>query len=174
MADSATPNAPSKSRAVLPWVLVGLVSLGLAGDLGLRVMSYIQGRNTPGSRTGSTERTKNKANGENGGDRLQSKSTVALEPFLVNLADREAVRFVKVAFQLGMETEEGSEEFTANRAVVAATRDSVISLLSGMTSEQILSPEGKSMLREQLKKKVNSLSAAKVADVYIVEFVVQL
>lgn len=174
MADSASSSASTKSRAVLPWILVGVVSLVLAGDLGFRAISYLKGTGTLDPKAGSASGVKNTGPRGPAADKLESKSTVALEPFLVNLADRDAVRFVKVAFQLGMVTEKGSDEFTSNRAVVAATRDSVISLLSTMSSDQILSPEGKSRLREQLKKKVNSLSEAKVADVYIVEFVVQL
>lgn len=174
MADAPAPSAPGKMKAILPWILVGLVSLVLAGDLGFRMLSYFRGQNPQTSHAASPDGEKKPASGETKPKKLESKSTVVLEPFLVNLADRDSVRFVKVAFQLGMETEKGSGDFTANKAVVAATRDGVISLLSAMTSDQILTPEGKARLREEIKKRVNSLSEAKVTDVYIVEFVVQL
>ena len=85
------------------------------------------------------------------------------------------MRFVKVTFQLGMTGE--SEEFSKNPVAIAAARDTIISLLSAKTSEQILTVEGKNKLREEVRDRVNavlSASKTKVQNVYIVEFVVQL
>ena len=65
----------------------------------------------------------------------------------------------------------------ANPVVIAATRDAIISLLSTKTSDQILTVEGKDKLRREVRERVNAFfagSKAKVQDVYIVEFVVQL
>ncbi len=100
------------------------------------------------------------------------KATLALEPFLVNLADTDEIRFVKTTFQLGLAEDPGEE---VKEPAVAAMRDSIISLLSSKTAEQILTPEGKDKLREEIRSRVNAITPkAKVLEVYIVDFVVQL
>jgi flagellar protein FliL len=105
--------------------------------------------------------------------REEVKATLALEPFLVNLADREEVRFVKTTFQLGLAEEPDEKE--KNSVVIASIRDSIISLLSSKTAEQILTPEGKKQLREEILSRIRSLAPRmKVLEVYIVDFVVQL
>ncbi len=105
--------------------------------------------------------------------REQVKTTLALEPFLVNLADKDEARFLKTTFQLGL-AEDPNEEVKSPVAI-AAMRDSIISLLSSKTAEQILTPQGKNQLREEIRSRVNSISpTVKVLEVYIVDFVVQL
>jgi flagellar protein FliL len=101
------------------------------------------------------------------------KATLALEPFLVNLADPDESRFVKTTFQLGL-AEEASEKGEGG-ASIPAMRDSIITLLSTKTAEQILTAQGKDKLREEIKSRINSISPKmKVIEVYIVDFVVQL
>jgi flagellar protein FliL len=101
------------------------------------------------------------------------KGVMELEPFLVNLADADEIRFLKATFQLGM-MEEMKEE-SAKSPETAAMRDSIISLLSSKTAEQILTAQGKDKLREEIRSRINAISSEnKVAEVYIVDFVVQL
>jgi flagellar protein FliL len=101
------------------------------------------------------------------------KATLALEPFLVNLADTDETRFVKTTFQLGLA--EVPKEDTKNGVAVAAIRDSIVSLLSSKKAEQILTPQGKDTLRKEIRSRVNTISPkTKVLEVYIVDFVVQL
>jgi flagellar basal body-associated protein FliL len=80
---------------------------------------------------------------------------------------------VKTTFQLGLAEvpkEEGKDPVT-----IAAIRDSIISLLSSKKAEQVLTPEGKETLRQEIRSRVNALSPkTKVLEVYIVDFVVQL
>ena len=105
--------------------------------------------------------------------REEVKATLELEPFLVNLADREEVRFIKTTFQLGL-AEEPKEE-TKNAVVIASIRDSIITLLSSKTAEQIMTTEGKNKLREEILSRIRSKAPGmKVLEVYIVDFVVQL
>ena len=100
------------------------------------------------------------------------KATLALDPFLVNLADKDEVRFVKTSFQLGLAEEPDEEKIGMT---TAAMRDSIITLLSSKTAEQILTPQGKEKLREQIKTRVNAITPdIEVVEVYIVDFVVQL
>ncbi|MDR1727072.1 MAG: flagellar basal body-associated FliL family protein [Acidobacteriota bacterium] len=102
------------------------------------------------------------------------KGLLPLDPFLVNLADEDDVRFLKATFQLGMAGEMVGE-VDKNSAEVAAIRDAIISLLTAKSSDEIMTSQGKEALREEIKTRVNAMAPAnKVAEVYIVEFVVQL
>ncbi|MDR0842543.1 MAG: flagellar basal body-associated FliL family protein [Acidobacteriota bacterium] len=99
---------------------------------------------------------------------------LALDPFLVNLADVDEIRFLKATFQLGL-AKKPAGEVDKNSVEVASIRDAIISLLTSKSSEQVITPQGKDTLRKEIKERVNTLSPDnKVAEVYIVEFVVQL
>lgn len=103
----------------------------------------------------------------------QVKAALALEPFLVNLADMDESRFVKSTFQLGLAEELSEKEMDS--VAIAAMRDSIITLLSSKTADQILTPQGKEKLREEIRARVNSVSPQiNVLEVFIVDFVVQL
>ncbi|MBN2241195.1 MAG: flagellar basal body-associated FliL family protein [Acidobacteria bacterium] len=99
-------------------------------------------------------------------------ATLALDSFLVNLADEDSARFVKASFRLGLAEEPDEKKI---EVTVPAIRDSIITLLSSKTAEQIRTPQGKDKLREQIRTRVNSiLTEVEVVEVYIVDFVVQL
>jgi flagellar FliL protein len=105
----------------------------------------------------------------------EMKSTFDLDPFLVNLADTEGMRFVKVTFRLGLPEADLKEQLANDPVFLAATRDRIISLLSSKNSDQILSPEGKEQLRREVRERVNAvMPSGEVGEVYIVDFVVQL
>jgi flagellar protein FliL len=160
--NKAPADTPGKSRKFL--ILICAVVLVIAaGGASFFVLPAFKGaRAALGKKFASSEEKKEVV-----------KGTMALEPFLVNLADTEEVRFVKTTFQLGLaeEMKEGSKSSVA----VPAIRDSIISLLSSKKAEQILTPEGKETLRKEIKSRVNTISPEmKVLEVYIVDFVVQL
>jgi flagellar protein FliL len=145
------------------WVVIGL--LGLVIILGsaafLAYPHFMGSRNVP----------KAKASEEAKSSRV--KGILSLDSFLVNLANTENICFVKATFQLGLEEE--LKEESKNVVATAAIRDSVISLLSSKTAEQMMTPQGKEKLREEIRSRVNSISPKlKVIEVYIVDFVVQL
>lgn len=152
-----------KFKLSLPWIVAGasaIVILGYASYLG---MGYFWKARSGAAAAAAKSMPK----------RVEVKATLALEPFLVNLADKEDVRFVKATFQLGLPEEQA--ESSDEKVLLASIRDSIIALLSSKTAEDILSPEGKEKLREQIRARVNVLAPAlKVQEVYIVDFVVQL
>jgi flagellar protein FliL len=160
--NKAGAEAPKKKSSKLLLLIVMAVSLLGLGAGGAYV--YFKILKKPSS--GEKEKPKEVVITE------QVKDTLALEPFLVNLADPEEVHFVKTTFQLGLgEKLEGESKHPVE---VAAIRDSIISLLSSKTAEQILSTQGKEELRKEIRTRVNRLSNLKVIEVFIVDFVVQL
>ncbi len=95
----------------------------------------------------------------------------ALRPFVVNLADKNARRYLKVSMKLELSNEDLVDEMEKRRAQV---RDVILTLLSSKTAKEVSSMEGKFLLRQDIIKRVNTfLVAGKVTHVYWEEFVVQ-
>ena len=96
--------------------------------------------------------------------------TVELPPFIVNLAG-EGGRFIKIVVVLQVSSAAAKEELT-NRA--PQIKDSVISVLSSKTPDEVLTPEGKLELKLEIVKRINqSLTSGVVTEMFFTEFVVQ-
>jgi len=174
MADEPEENIDEKPKSSKLWILIAVLIFLVTGDLTFRAFSYISGNqpaaaSAPGQPGGKEKATASSAKPK----KAEVKSTLTLEPFLVNLADKEEVRFVKATFHLGLE--DTADEIAKNPVLLAAMRDAIISILTSKTSAQILTPEGKDRLRQEIRDRVNEIAPkARVQDVFIVDFVVQL
>ncbi len=94
----------------------------------------------------------------------------SLEPFIVNLFDREGMRYLKVKIE--MELKGIVEEELKPK--VPKIRDSLIILLSSKKYHEIGSIEGKMRLREEIAYRINAiLGEGAVQDIYFTDFVVQ-
>ena len=95
----------------------------------------------------------------------------ALKPFVVNLADKNSRRYLKVTMKLELSNEELLEEVDKRRAQI---RDTILTLLSSKTVKEIGDFDGKFLLRQDIIKRVNfNLVTGQVTKVYWEEFVVQ-
>jgi flagellar FliL protein len=151
------PGVEPKGRSRFFWALIGFGFFLVLGSAAFFAAPYV----------------KTKMAKKSVPQREQVKATMTLDPFLVNLADKQEIRFLKTTLQLGL-AEEPKEEAKKD-VVVAAIRDSIISLLTSKTAEEILSSQGKDKLREEVRLRVRSAAPdIKVLEVYIVDFVVQL
>jgi flagellar protein FliL len=156
-----TPEVEKKSKLGL-WLIIGAAIL-LLGGVGFVTRTYLGGAKGK------------KVEPESTGPSAKVKSILNLDAFLVNLADADAARFVKVTFRLGLDEAKLGEEYASNQVVLAATRDKIISLLSTKTSEDMLSAEGKDRLRKEIMIQVNPvLPKGRIVEVFIMDFVVQL
>lgn len=102
---------------------------------------------------------------------LHERVTMPLDPFLVNLADKESRRYLKLKVELevdGEGTAKELEKYTPN------IRDALILLLSSKTYLDIASFKGKQQLKEEIKQRVAALPGGKkVSNVFFTEFVAQ-
>jgi len=106
--------------------------------------------------------------------RIEVKSIIPLDQFLVNLADMDDIRYLRATFQLGM-ADELKVELDRNSKEMAIIRDSIITLLSSKTSDEIMTTDGKEKLREEIRVLINDrYPENRVAEVFIIDFVVQL
>lgn len=102
------------------------------------------------------------------------KEIVELPPFIVNLADTEQARYLRMTVSLGIEGEEGKSE-KPDQLFITRVRNTILAVLSDKKSEEILSVEGKSKLRKQLLEAAQAASEEpKVHAIYITDFIVQL
>jgi flagellar protein FliL len=99
---------------------------------------------------------------------------IPLEPFVVNLADTGATRFLRVTLSLVIQDEEQAKEMEEHPIELARVRSSILELLAEQHAEALATPEGKDELKKTLAERVAHAShELKVKDVLFSEFVIQ-
>ena len=150
------PEAPKKkgSKAILIIVVAASIVLGASGFVGYKLLAGKHG-DTVSEDKGMNERT----------------SIIALDPFVLNLADRG--RYLKVAIQF--EVTDGSLQETV-RAKTPQLRDTIITLVSSKSINSISSPEGKFQLKDEVLFRANQIMGMEkdvFKNLYFTEFVMQ-
>jgi flagellar FliL protein len=96
------------------------------------------------------------------------------EPFIVNLADAGASRYLKADIRLLVSGIESVKEIEEDEVVMLRLRSAILEHLSRQTSDAVATGEGKDALKHALAERCTAiLQHAKVADVLFAEFVVQ-
>jgi flagellar FliL protein len=102
------------------------------------------------------------------------KKVIEVPPFIVNLADAEQARYLRMTVSLGVGGEGGEKE-KPDTVFLTKVRNAMLAVLSEKTSEQILTVEGKSKLRKELLQAAQaSADEPEVIAIYITDFIVQL
>ena len=103
------------------------------------------------------------------------KQVVELQPFIVNLADTEASRYLRLNLSVGIGGEEGGGEEKPAPLFVTRVRSAILAVLSTKTSQDIITPEGKAKLRKELLKAAqNASEEPHVEAIYITDFIIQM
>jgi flagellar FliL protein len=99
---------------------------------------------------------------------------VALEPFVVNLADTGATRFLRVNLSLIVQDEEHAKELEENAVDKARVRSAILELLAQQEAGKLVTPEGKDELKKAIAERIaHAAHELKVVDVLFSEFVIQ-
>lgn len=94
-----------------------------------------------------------------------------MEAFIVNVADTNGDRYLKLVVQLEV-TDQGT--ITELEQLKPRLRDSILDLLTSKPYKDLIDPSGKQRLREDIAGRVNNaLTKGKVTKVYFTEFVMQ-
>ncbi|MBS0447545.1 MAG: flagellar basal body-associated FliL family protein [Proteobacteria bacterium] len=72
-----------------------------------------------------------------------------LDPFVVNLADREADRYAQIGITLELDSPEFGE---AMKAYMPAVRNAILLILARKTSAELLAPDGKEDLADEIMR----------------------
>ena len=96
---------------------------------------------------------------------------VTMNEFVVNLADPKGKRYLKCTISLEVETVEMVERV---QKMEPKLRDVVIMLLSSLSFEEVMTPEGKIRIRDELLERFNQIARPdKIKHLYFTDFVVQ-
>ncbi len=94
-----------------------------------------------------------------------------MDPFIVNLADAEENRYLKIRINLESRKPEPNEEFSKKLPLI---KDTILTILSQKKSEELFLSFGKEKLKAEMLRLVNpNLVEWKIKAVYFTEFVIQ-
>lgn len=149
---AAAADAPAKGGGMkkLIIILAVVVVLVIAGGVGLMLMMKKQASadEDGDAAPAPTAHAEKKKPGE-------PPVFVPLEPFTVNLADKDVDRFAQVGVTLEVTDAHTGDEI---KAYLPAIRSNVLVLLSHKTSAELLTPEGKDKLsRDILRESVRPM-----------------
>jgi flagellar basal body-associated protein FliL len=154
--DPAAP--PAKSRRKTP-LLVGVGVVLLLAGAAVVVLG------SKGERTADVETAQPKK---------AATTVVSLAPFILNLADRESERYLRLSLSLVLACEKGTKAETEEGPEHALLRDRVLSVLGSKQAEDLVSYEGKEALRLELKRHLTELlPEQEVVDLLFTEFLIQ-
>jgi flagellar FliL protein len=171
--ETAKPKKKSKKLLMIAVLLVVLLAGGGGGFYFWTRMSHAQ------TEKASEGKHENAAAKKEAGEKFslpedeEVKSVVELQPFIVNLADLESARYLRMTVSVGI-GEEGGEE-KPDSLFLTRVKNAMLSVLSVKKSSDVLSVEGKQKLREELLQAAQAASSKpKVHAIYITDFIVQL
>ena len=154
-AEEAGQEPEQKKSSVLKYVIIGVIALvvigaGVGGALFFMGKSDDKKKAAPAPAIGPTW---------------------SMEPLIVNLADNNGDRYLKVVIQMELTMPEASKELDT---IKPKFRDSIVDLLSGKTYKDLADNVGKQRLRDEITLRGNSmLMQGKINKVYFTEFVIQ-
>ena len=163
--DEGKGEAKEKAGSPVVMILiVFLISILLGGG---GVFVYFKFTSPAESKTEKTEQK----NEEEAHPEDTVGTMVPLETFIVNLADKEGSKYLRITVELEVESPEASEELQKKMARV---RDSLLILLSSKNFDSIRSVEGKFKLRDEIIFRTNAvLQTGKVRTAYFTDLVIQ-
>ncbi len=105
-------------------------------------------------------------------------AAISLPTFTVNLADRDASRYLRTTLSLVVSDPDAAEELSGaghggGNVKLMKARSAILELLSTQTAEQLSTPEGKDALKKAIAAKATKAFGTKVTDVLFSDFVVQ-
>jgi flagellar FliL protein len=171
---AAPAPAPAKTKSgALKWIVIGLCILLLLGGGGGAAWWFLL--RPPPAEQGEEEGDE-AAEGEGTAkpQKPHGDGIVEMEQFLVNLADKEASRFVRIKLGLVVESKEEGVKLSEEEVVKARLRSAILDVLSQQTADHLVTPEGKAELKKLIAERSNAaLGEKKVLDVLFTDFVVQ-
>ena len=193
-APAETTNQPKKKSKL--FLIVGLLVILLAGGAGGYYFyakagsAEAAGNDEADSKTkGKKSSSKDDEEESDGADEKDSKkdslksslpddedvkSVVEIPPFIVNLADSDSPRYLRMTVSLGIGGEDGAEA-KPEPLFLTRVKNAMLAVLTTKSSEDVLSVEGKTKLRKELLKAAQAASEEPhVEAIYITDFIVQL
>lgn len=156
---------PKKKRGKL--VLILILAVVLIGGSGAGF--YFGKVRAAASPPATAEATKKTSEGHGGEDDV--KHVIELAPFIVNLADKNESRYLRMTISLGVD----EAEEKVDPLYTTKIRNAILATVTNKSSEEILTNEGKAKLREEiLEAAKGAVKKPQVLAIYITDFIVQM
>ncbi len=160
-AKEAPPAAAGSGKKMMMLGLVGVLLLGGGGGAAWFFMG--SGDKAEGEKHAKKDHDEEHAD--------EPGPVMELEPFLLNLADREELRFLKVTIKVELDRPEEKTDYPNK---VPAIRDALLVLLSSKESQLLRTVNGKRRIREEIMTRVNGvMSKGKITNVFFTDFIIQ-
>ncbi len=169
-------KAPAKARGGSSIVkIVLIILLALVSSAGGGFVSFVLISRSLNPKLEDKAEKAKEAEQEKIEKMLQKSGVLPLEPFVVNLADADAARYLRIKISLMIDDKNKAKEITENQPLQLKVRDVILQSLSAKNSRELLAEEGKNKLRHELQEKVSLyFREPKLVDVVFTEFVIQL
>jgi flagellar FliL protein len=158
--EKESDDKPEKKGSMLKIIVIVVIALVILGGGGAAAYFFFLKAKSPAAEK-----------------KQESKPQVAvflpMDPFIVNLIDNDAERYLKVVMQLELSDQMMLEE---TKKITPKIRDAVLELLGSKTYKEMSDPLGKQRLRDEIAMRANMVinsPKGKVVRVYFTEFVIQ-
>ena len=146
-AEAPPPAAKGKKKLI---ILIAAAVLLLGGGGGAAFMMLKKKPvDDDGEDSAQVEKAESKAKAAPKHDAKHPPAFAPLEPFTVNLADREVERYAQVAVTLELDDAKTGDDV---KAFMPAIRNNILMVLAHKTSAQLLSAQGKTRLAGEIQR----------------------
>jgi flagellar FliL protein len=151
IADPAAGAAPpSRLRGKKKLVLIGALALVLLLVLGGAAVAFLKHRAAQAAEAAADDDASADAAGPSArSDPKRLPFYLPLDPFVINLADREADRYAQIGITLELDNGAAADQI---KAYMPAIRNSVLLILAGKTSRELLDRAGKEQLAQDIMR----------------------
>lgn len=176
-------DAPKKSKKKLILIILSVVLLGVLGAGGFFGYKWWMGRPAAQADNATEQKTEEghdgkAAEGGEGGAKEEGAAgghsggeLVSIPPLLVNLAEPQGRRYLKLALDIEVKDKLAADELNKNMSKV---KDSLLLLLSSKTYDDLSTLESKILLKKEIVERLTLvMGEQKVLRVYITEIVIQ-
>ncbi len=146
------------------WILMGLLALLVIGGGGTAY--YMMAGDS-----GATKGRSSEAHAEEEPEMESIGPVIDMDPFILNLADRDQLRYLKVSIKLQLDRPERETDFEDK---LPAIRDALLVLLTSKEARGLRTVEGKMLVRDEIGGRINSImKRGKVRQIFFTDFIIQ-
>jgi flagellar FliL protein len=169
------PAKQSNMGLILVVVLVSLLSSGGGSVLTAHLIGKALANLPVAGAAAGGEHDEQSKKDEALAEAIEHGAVVPLDAFVVNLADQETARYLRIKVSLMVDDKSKVKEVIENQALTLKVRDVILQTLTRKTSHDLASEEGKNKLRSEIQEEVGHyFRDPKLTDVMFTEFVIQL
>jgi flagellar FliL protein len=184
MSQAAAPAPDAgkkKGKGKLLIILIAVLVLALGGG---SAAYFFMGRGDAANGKSAKQKDGEAGHGDEAADEegeAHEPAVVALPTFTVNLADKDASRYLRTTVSLLVKDVEkaaslsgdGGHKAAGEPVRIAMARSAILELLTTKTAEELMTAEGKTALKKEIAERASKAFRFKVNDVLLAEFVVQ-